>query len=95
MHFMAASELDTNPGSQVPFNLAVHTYQDAVVQAEYCQQNEEWARWHYFQRLLATANGRYNFRQANLNELLNQANLMDPRPMRFREWVEGVWGSAV
>ncbi|OIW28876.1 NAD(P)-binding protein [Coniochaeta ligniaria NRRL 30616] len=79
----------------VPFSLAVHTYQDAVAQAEYCQQNEEWDRWHYFQRLLATANGRYNFRQANLNELLNQANLMDPRAMRFREWVEGVWGSAV
>lgn len=79
----------------IPFNVAVHTYQDAVAQAEYCQQSEEWARWHYFQRLLATANGRYNFRQANLNELLGQANLMDPRPMRFREWVEGVWGSAV
>lgn len=79
----------------VPFGLTVHTYQEALAQAEYCQQNEEWARWHYFQRLLATANGRYNFRQANLNEMVAQANLMDPGPMRFREWVETVWGSAV
>jgi hypothetical protein len=80
---------------KVPFSLAVHTYQEVVAQAEYCQQNEEWPRWHYFQRLLATADGRYNFRQANLNEILDQANLMDPPPMRFREWVEAVWGSAV
>lgn len=79
----------------VPFSLAVHSYQDAVAHANFCQQNEEWARWHYFQRLIATANGRYNFRQANLNEVLSPANLMDPRPMRFREWVEAVWGPAV
>ena len=81
--------------STVPFQLSIFSYQDAVAQAEFCQQNEEWARWHYFQRLIATANGRYNYRQANLNELLNQANLMDHWPMRFREWLISVWGSAV
>lgn len=79
----------------VPFSLAVHSFQDAMAQAEYCQQNEDWARWHYFQRLLATASGRYFFQQANLNTVLDQADLMDPRPMRFREWVEAVWGPAV
>jgi hypothetical protein len=94
-YFGIRQDLRLTRPSTVPFTLAVHTYQAAVAQAEYCQQNEEWARWYYFQRLIATANGRYNFRQANLNELVTQGNLMNPRPMRFGEWLETVWGSAL
>lgn len=79
----------------VPFTLAVHSYQDALAQAEYYQQTEDWGRWHYFQRLIATADGRYSFRQPNLNEVLVQAGLISAPPLTFKQWVEGVWGSAV
>jgi hypothetical protein len=79
----------------VSFVLAVHTYHDALARAETYQQNEDWVRWHYLQRLIATANGRYNFRQPNLNEALTQVGLMTTPPMNFRQWVEAVWGPAV
>ncbi|KAK1771236.1 NAD(P)-binding protein [Phialemonium atrogriseum] len=81
---------------RVPFNLSVHSYQAAEAEAEYCQQNAEWPRWHYFQRLLATANGRYHFTQANLNDTVNTAGSgVEVRPLNFRQWLEQVWGPAM
>ena len=57
-------------------------------------QQEDWNRWWYFQRLGAVANGRYHFRQANLNDAVAQSNAVDVRPMRFRDWLQQVWGPA-
>lgn len=79
----------------VSFVVAVHKHQDALTRAEMFRQAEDWTQWHYLQRLIATANGRYHFRQANLNEALTQAGLMNSSPMKFRQWLEAVWGSAV
>ncbi|KAL1875936.1 hypothetical protein VTK73DRAFT_9720 [Phialemonium thermophilum] len=80
---------------RVPFNLNVYRYQDALAQIEYCQANGEWARWHYLQRLLATADGRYHVRQTNMSEALAAAAVqLEVRPIRFRQWLERVWGPA-
>lgn len=80
----------------VPFNLAIHTYQAAVAEAEYCQENADWPRWHYFQRLIATADGRYHFSQANLNDAINAAGGgLEVRPLNFRQWLDQVWGPAM
>lgn len=80
----------------VPFNLAIHPYQAAVAEAEYCQENADWSRWHYFQRLIATADGRYHFGQTNLNDAINAAGGgLEVRPLDFRQWLEQVWGPAM
>lgn len=79
----------------VSFGVSVYKYQDALARAEMFQQNGDWAQWQYLQRLIATANGRYNFRQPNLNETLTQAGLMTSPPMNFTQWLEAFWGPAV
>ena len=74
----------------------MQSYQDAVAEAEYCQENADWARWHYYQRLIATADGRYHFRQANLNGVVDGVNGgVEVRPLAFRRWLEQVWGPAI
>ncbi|KAJ9156139.1 NAD(P)-binding protein [Pleurostoma richardsiae] len=79
----------------VGFDLVVHQFRDLEAQLEYQQQMGDWNRWYYFQRLIATANGRYNFRQANLNEAVNNSEHVDVRPLGFREWLEQAWGPAL
>ncbi|KAK0719587.1 hypothetical protein B0H67DRAFT_484909 [Lasiosphaeris hirsuta] len=79
----------------VPFRLVTRTYQDAEAQAEDSQRGGEWDRWHYYQRLLQTANGRYYVRGTNLNDAVNQNDATQVRPVRFRTWLEQVWGPDV
>ncbi|KAL2023172.1 hypothetical protein VTK56DRAFT_3778 [Thermocarpiscus australiensis] len=79
----------------VPFSLISRHYQEVEAQAEACQQCGDWAQWYYFQRLLQTANGRYHVRQVNLHDAVNQNNAAQVHPMRFRTWLERVWGPAM
>ena len=78
----------------VPFNFITHNYSDIQAHLDEYLQQEDWIRWWYFQRLGATANGRYHFRQPNLNEAVNESDAVDLRPVRFRDWLERVWGPA-
>ncbi|KAF9881992.1 isoflavone reductase family protein [Colletotrichum karsti] len=50
-------------------------------------QRQNWDQWWNIQRLIATAEGRYDFRQADLNEAV------DFQPVSFRSWLEAQWGS--
>lgn len=79
----------------VPFNMAIHTYEAAVAEVEYCRENADLTRWQYFQRLIATANGRYHFGQTNLNDAINAAGGLEVRPLNFRQWLDLVWGPAM
>ncbi|KAK5661278.1 hypothetical protein OQA88_11172 [Cercophora sp. LCS_1] len=79
----------------VPFRMVNRTYQDAETLAEGCRRGNDAALWLYYQRLLQTANGRYQVRQVNLNEAVNQTESTQVRPMRFRTWLEQVWGPVV
>ncbi|KAM7199547.1 hypothetical protein V8F20_005731 [Naviculisporaceae sp. PSN 640] len=79
----------------VPFSLVTQSYQDVQALAEESQQTGDWAQFYYYQRLLQTANGRYQVRSVNLNEAINQNDATVVQPMRFRTWLEQVWGPAV
>ena len=81
--------------SPVPFRLTSRTYQDAERLLEDSRRNNDGIMWHYYQRLLQTANDRYNVHQPNLNRDVNQTEATRVRPMRFRTWLESVWGRVV
>ena len=70
-------------------------YRDAEAQADASQRSNNGVLWHYYQRLLQTANGRYHVRGTNLNDIMSQNETTRFRPMRFREWLEQVWGPAL
>ncbi|KAK3953936.1 hypothetical protein QBC32DRAFT_208984 [Pseudoneurospora amorphoporcata] len=76
----------------VQFSVTRRTYQEAEAWANEYQRAGDVATYLYYQRLLQTANGRYSIRSTNLNELVNQSERTAFQPMRFREWLEQVWG---
>lgn len=78
----------------VPFRLVSRTYQDVEGLAEEARRSDDGTTWHYYQRLLQTANGRYHVRQTNLSEVVNQGATTPLRPMRFQAWLEQTWGAA-
>ena len=49
--------------------------------------------WLYIQRLIATADGRYDFRSANLNEAVSRSDAVDVQPMGFRQWLQAQWAT--
>ncbi|PSR89030.1 isoflavone reductase [Coniella lustricola] len=70
---------------RVPFSLVNHEYRNIQAHLDYWIAHD-FGRWYYFQRLRATAEGRYTFARANLNELVAQTSGLDVRPIRFRDW---------
>lgn len=77
----------------LPVTFARHIRQHAEIQAylSYYAQMGEFERVAYYQRLLATANGRYDFSQATLNEAVNQSAHVDVRPASFSAWLGSIW----
>ncbi|ODA80272.1 hypothetical protein RJ55_03230 [Drechmeria coniospora] len=47
----------------------------------------------YYQRLLATANGRYDFSRATLNEAIERSDLVEVQPLRLSQWLINMWQS--
>ncbi|KAL0466801.1 isoflavone reductase [Neurospora intermedia] len=76
----------------VQFSVTRRSYQEAEAWANECQRAGNVATYLYYQRLLQTANGRYCIRSTNLGELVNQRERTAFQPMRFRTWLEQVWG---
>ncbi|KAK3402784.1 hypothetical protein B0T20DRAFT_7589 [Sordaria brevicollis] len=76
----------------VQFSVTRQTYQEAEAWANEHQRAGDVATYLYYQRLLQTASGRYTIRSTNLNELVNQSARTAFQPLRFREWLEQVWG---
>ncbi|PMD21636.1 NAD(P)-binding protein [Hyaloscypha hepaticicola] len=75
----------------VPINPVVHQYKDLQAPIDYNLDQEGLDRWYYLQRLLTIANGRYSFRQANLNETVDRTENVGVTPERFRDWLQRVW----
>lgn len=46
----------------------------------------------YYQRLLATANGRYDFSKPNLNDIVSKSSKVHVRPVKFAAWLASVLG---
>ncbi|CRK23176.1 hypothetical protein BN1708_013645 [Verticillium longisporum] len=55
-----------------------------------CASSQDWTQWHYIQQLRATADRRYDFGHANLNDVIARA---DPsiQPVGFRTWLTTQW----
>lgn len=78
----------------MPFDLTVRAYKDLRGLLVQAADNGNDERHGYIQRLISTANGRYHFGRANLNDLVNQSDVVNVQPMTFREWLRQIWGSA-
>ncbi|KAJ3960828.1 hypothetical protein N0V92_002504 [Colletotrichum tropicale] len=71
----------------VAFSLRTRRYSKLQSDLSSYEQRQNWDQWWNIQRLIATADGRYDFRQTNLNEAV------DIEPVSFRVWLESQWGS--
>ncbi|KAI8230481.1 Oxidoreductase swnR [Colletotrichum sp. SAR 10_77] len=71
----------------VAFSLRTRRYSKLQSDLNSYEQRQNWDQWWNIQRLIATADGRYDFRQTNLNEAV------DIEPVSFRVWLESQWGS--
>ncbi|KAI1778341.1 NAD(P)-binding protein [Hypoxylon cercidicola] len=72
----------------VQFTVITRPYDQIEQWLRYYEQNRDEARWFSMQHLLQTANGRYNFSEANLNDAVGL------RPTDFRQWLYDTWGPA-
>jgi hypothetical protein len=70
-----------------------HVQQPAELETwlTYYVQLGDYGKVAYYQRLLATANGRYDFSQATLNEAVNRSNSVNIQPVTFGAWLTSVW----
>ena len=59
----------------------------------YCVQAGDGDKVAYYQRLIATTNGRYDFSRASLNDALEKAGQGDVQPMTLSRWLTNVWQS--
>lgn len=57
----------------------------------YHQQQGDYGSATRYQRLLATAAGRYDFSTATLNDAIRESANLQARPVRFREWLERIY----
>ncbi|KAL2202819.1 NAD(P)-binding protein [Sarocladium strictum] len=58
----------------------------------YIQANNN-ARALTYQQMLDVADGRYDFSQASLNDLVRRSRGLDVQPMSFMQWFSGIWQS--
>ncbi|RCI09231.1 hypothetical protein L249_1392, partial [Ophiocordyceps polyrhachis-furcata BCC 54312] len=72
-----------------PVHFTRHTRSIAELQAYISHFNHagDAARTAYYQRLLATANGRYDFSHANLNDAILRSNLGEVQPLTLNQWL--------
>jgi nucleoside-diphosphate-sugar epimerase len=57
----------------------------------YFTQTGEYDKVARYQRLLATADGRYDFSRATLNEAVGASGALNVRPMTFGQWLTSIW----
>ncbi|KAH9900172.1 NAD(P)-binding protein [Xylariomycetidae sp. FL2044] len=72
----------------VQFSTITRPFPELMSWVQYYEQNRDEARWYTMQHLAQTAMGRYDFRDANLNDMV------DVQPIAFETWLFNHWGSA-
>lgn len=72
----------------VPLEVISRPYQELNEWLNYFQSTGDDFNWRKMSHLIQTANGRFTFGEANLNELV------DFRPTSFRTWLQDTWGHA-
>ncbi|KAI1303452.1 isoflavone reductase [Xylaria venustula] len=73
---------------QMEFDVINRPYHEILNWLEFYRTNNQEEMWFSLQHLLQTANGRYTFGEANLNDLV------DVEPIGFRQWLSNNWGPA-
>ncbi|KAI0540538.1 hypothetical protein GGR58DRAFT_511654 [Xylaria digitata] len=71
--------------TQREFEVISRPHSEIVEWLNYWHQNNNEEKWFAMQHLLQTANGRYSFGEANLNDLVNI------QPKSFRQWLYEQW----
>ncbi|KAJ8118751.1 hypothetical protein ONZ43_g3932 [Nemania bipapillata] len=70
------------------FQITNRPYTEVIAWLDYYRHNNDQERWYQMQHLLQTADGRYSFGEANLNDAV------DVEPIGFRQWLYDNWGPA-
>ena len=76
----------------VPVALSHQTlhYNDLTTCHDHYTRIGDYARAAYYQRMLATADGRYDFAEATLNEAVSSSNIVNVQPLTFAQWLANV-----
>ncbi|CAI6100174.1 unnamed protein product [Clonostachys chloroleuca] len=74
----------------VTFSYVAQVYSSAQLFLTYYSQNRDELKAGYYRRLMATADGRYDFQEATLNETLQNNHMMDFVPMTFAQWLDKI-----
>ncbi|KJZ79615.1 hypothetical protein HIM_01084 [Hirsutella minnesotensis 3608] len=77
----------------VAFQSQTRSFADLQTCLGYCAQTGDADRAAYYQRLMATANGRYDFSRASLNEAIDRSDIVDMQPLSLSQWLVTVWQS--
>lgn len=75
----------------VTFNSQVLHYPDLALYHSHYVRIEDYERAAYYQRLLATADGRYDFSRASLNEIVANSPVVNVQPLTFAQWMTSQW----
>jgi hypothetical protein len=74
----------------VAFSHQILQYPDLAVYHNHATGMGDFARAAYYQRMMATADGRYDFPEATLNDLVNASPTVDVQPLGFAQWLASV-----
>ncbi|KAL7963398.1 hypothetical protein V8C34DRAFT_268164, partial [Trichoderma compactum] len=80
--------------SNAVFTRHVRQYAELETYLNYSAQLCDYDKVAYYQRLVATANGRYDFSQATLNEAVNASSSVNVQPVTFGAWLASIWTQA-
>jgi hypothetical protein len=69
----------------VPFDVVARPYNELNDWLQYYEQSQDWSKWFQMQQLIQTANGRYQFSEHNLNDMV------DVQPIGLRTWLSNMW----
>ncbi|KAF7560878.1 hypothetical protein G7046_g3253 [Stylonectria norvegica] len=78
----------------VPFNHQSRQVDALQLWIDHYARHGDFERVVYYQRLLATANGRYDFGHPTLNAAVDSSDLVDVRPLTFRQWLFSVYATS-
>lgn len=71
----------------VAFNHQIYPIHDLPAYYDYYMHAGELDQAAYYQQLLATAHGRFDFRRATLNDAIATSSQAEFTPMTFRQWL--------
>lgn len=75
----------------VTFQSQILHYPDLALYYDHHVRTEDYTRASYYQRLLTTADGRFDFSRASLNEIVANSPVVNVQPLTFAQWMASVW----